>query len=88
MPSVRAFCLNEPSDLFISFESLATGVRDLECALSSLTSSFVYSLRLLVAFFAIFMFSIMVVRPRNSTPNSLIKRTDVNKVFCDDHCTW
>src|ERR1700731_2729725 len=48
MPSVRAFCLNEPSDLFINFESLATGVRALECALSSFTSSFVYSLRLLV----------------------------------------
>ena len=52
MPSVRAFCLNEPSDLFINFETLATGVRALECALSSFTSSFVYSLRLPFIFFA------------------------------------
>jgi hypothetical protein len=40
------------SDRFISFESFATGVRALECALSSLTSSLVYSLRLLFVFFA------------------------------------
>jgi hypothetical protein len=52
MLSVRAFCLNDPSDLFISFESLTTGVRALECAFSSFTSSFVYSLRLLLVFFA------------------------------------
>jgi hypothetical protein len=51
MPSVRAFCLNEPSDLFISLESLVTGVLDLECALSSFTSSLVYSLRLFVLLF-------------------------------------
>ena len=44
-------CLSEPSDLFISFESLATGVRALECALSSsFRSSFVYSLRLPIVF--------------------------------------
>ena len=52
IPRLCAFCLNELSDRFISFESLATGVRALECALSSLTSSFVYSLRLLFVFFA------------------------------------
>jgi len=60
MPRVRAFCLNEPSDRFINFESLATGVRALECALSSLTSSLVYSLRLLFVFVATLMFSGMI----------------------------
>ena len=35
---MRAFCLNDPSDRFISFDSFATGVRALECALSSFTS--------------------------------------------------
>jgi hypothetical protein len=30
MPNTRAFCLREPSDLFISLETLATGVRALE----------------------------------------------------------
>jgi hypothetical protein len=55
MPNTRAFCLNEPSDRFIIFESLATGVRALECALSSFTSSLLYSLR--AVFFANFMFS-------------------------------
>ena len=35
-----------------------------------------------------FMFSRMVVRSRSSTPNSLVKRTYVNKMFGDDHCTW
>jgi len=53
MPKTRAFCLREPSDLFISLEILATGVRALEYPLSSFTSSFVYSLRLFSVFFAI-----------------------------------
>jgi hypothetical protein len=86
MPSARAFCLNEPSDLFINFKSLATGVRALEWAFEQLH----IVLRILFAFarrlLGHFMFSRMVVRSRSSTPNSLVKRTDVNKVF--DHCTW
>jgi hypothetical protein len=32
-----------------------------------------------------FMFPRMVVKSRSSTPNSLVKRTDVNKMFGDDH---
>lgn len=39
---VRAFCLSEPSDRFISFASLDTGVLAFECALSNLTSDDVY----------------------------------------------
>jgi hypothetical protein len=58
MPNTRAFCLNEPSDRFIIFESLATGVRALECALSSFTSSLLYSLR--AVFFATCMFSRLI----------------------------
>ena len=61
MPNTRAFCLNEPSDRFISFETFATGVRALECALSSFTSSLLYSLRALV-FFATCMFSTLIGR--------------------------
>lgn len=56
MPSESAFCLNDPSLRFISFDSFDTGVRDLECALSSLTSAAEYSFRdrfELFAFFAI-----------------------------------
>jgi hypothetical protein len=61
---VRAFCLSDPSDRFMSFESFVTDVRALECALRSFTSSLLYSLRVLVAFFAIFMLSELVGKPR------------------------
>lgn len=50
---VRAFCLSEPSDRFISFDNLDTGVLAFECALSNLTSDEVYSLRPI--FFAAFL---------------------------------
>src|SRR6516164_10745403 len=45
MPSVCAFCLREPSDLFMSFTILATGVLAFECCFNSLTSAAVYGLR-------------------------------------------
>jgi hypothetical protein len=48
----------------MSFESFVTGVRALECALRSFTSSLLYSLRALVAFFVIFMLSKLVGKPR------------------------
>ena len=46
---IRAFCLREPSNLFISFETLRRGPG--QWTLSSL-SSFLYSLRLFFVFFA------------------------------------
>jgi len=75
MPNTRAFCLREPSDLFISLEILATGVRALECALSSFTSSFVYSLRLFFVFLAT-RCSGFVETQRLSTANPSFKWTD------------
>ena len=45
MLSFRAFCLNDPSDRFIAFAILDTGVLALECCFSSLMSAAVYGLR-------------------------------------------
>jgi hypothetical protein len=52
MPSVSAFCLNEPSDRFINLVSFDTGVLAFECAFNSLTSAVVYSRRLIFFFVA------------------------------------
>jgi hypothetical protein len=45
IPSFKAFCLKEPSDLFISFAIFGTGVLAFECCLKSLMSDAVYGLR-------------------------------------------
>jgi hypothetical protein len=45
IPSVLAFCLKEPSDLFISFAIFGTGVLAFECCFSNLMSDTVYGLR-------------------------------------------
>jgi hypothetical protein len=42
-PSVNAFCLNEPSDRFISLVSFDNGVLAFECVFNSFTSDTVYS---------------------------------------------
>jgi len=55
MPSINAFCLNEPSDRFINLASFDTGVLAFECAFNIFTSDIVYSLRMIffvVAFLA------------------------------------
>jgi hypothetical protein len=44
MPSLKAFCLSEPSVLFMSLAIFETGVLDFECCFSSLMSAFVYGL--------------------------------------------
>ncbi len=46
------FCLNEPSDRFISLESFDNGVLALECVFNSFTSDTVYSLRTIFFFVA------------------------------------
>ena len=53
MPSVPAFCLNDPSDLFINFASFETGVFAFECCLSNLMSAAVYGLRVGLFFVAL-----------------------------------
>jgi hypothetical protein len=53
MPSVPAFCLNDPSDRFISFASFDTGVFAFECCLSNLMSAAVYGLRVGLFFVAL-----------------------------------
>jgi hypothetical protein len=53
MPSVPAFCLNDPSDLFMSFAIFDTGVLAFECCLSNLMSDAVYGLRVGLVFFAL-----------------------------------
>jgi hypothetical protein len=45
MPSANAFCLNDPSDLFISLEIFFTGVLAFECCFNSLISAAVYGFR-------------------------------------------
>jgi len=50
IPSVNAFCLNEPSDRFINFVSFDTGVLAFECVFNSLMSAAVYSLRTIFFF--------------------------------------
>jgi hypothetical protein len=52
IPSVRAFCLIEPSVRFIALAIFFTGVLALECARNSFTCSLVYGTR--VGFFAAF----------------------------------
>jgi hypothetical protein len=51
MPSFNAFCLKDPTDLFICFAILATGVLALECRFSNLMSDGVYGLRIGFLFF-------------------------------------
>src|ERR1700736_6469204 len=50
MPSLRAFCRNEPSVLFVSFIILATGVFAFEWARNAFTSALVYSRRAILFF--------------------------------------
>ena len=50
MPSLSAFCRSEPTDRFVNFATLATGVRAFECVRSSFTSALVYSRRTTVFF--------------------------------------
>jgi len=44
MRSLKAFCLSEPSVLFMSLAIFETGVLAFECCFSSLMSAFVYGL--------------------------------------------
>jgi len=53
MPSLKAFCLSEPSVLFISLAIFETGVLAFECCFSSLMSAFVYGLLGGFLFFAL-----------------------------------
>jgi hypothetical protein len=53
MPSFKAFCLNEPSVLFISLAIFDTGVLAFECCFSSLMSAFVYGLLVTLFFLAL-----------------------------------
>jgi hypothetical protein len=46
MPSLKAFCLSEPSVLFIRLTIFVTGVLAFECCFSSLMSAPVYGLLL------------------------------------------
>jgi hypothetical protein len=46
MPSLKAFCLSEPSVLFISLAIFATGVLAFECCFSNLMSAPVYGVLL------------------------------------------
>jgi hypothetical protein len=50
---VPAFCLNDPSDRFMSFAIFDTGVFAFECCLSNLMSAAVYGLRVGLVFFAL-----------------------------------
>jgi hypothetical protein len=52
IPSVNAFCLNEPSDRFINLVSFDIGVRAFEYVFNSFTSETVYSLRMIFFFVA------------------------------------
>ena len=53
MPSLNAFCLSEPSVLFMSLAIFVTGVPSFECCFSNLISAFVYGLLGGFLFFAL-----------------------------------
>src|ERR1700716_1521706 len=80
MPSVSAFCRNEPSDRFINFVSFDTGVLAFECAFNNLTSDAVYSFRLILFFVAFLATSILRLDSQQLDITSLLirKRMDTN----------
>lgn len=55
-PSLRAFCLSDPTERFNAFAILETGVRAFEWARNVFTSAFVYPR-------AIFFFAFLATRP-------------------------
>jgi hypothetical protein len=53
MPSLKAFCLSEPSVRFMSLAIFETGVLSFECCFSNFISAFVYGLLGGFLFFAL-----------------------------------
>jgi len=76
MPSLKAFCLSEPSVLFISLAIFETGVLAFECCFSSLMSAFVYGLLGGFLFFALAKLFLLEVDWSHNTLSLSIKRSE------------
>ena len=76
MPSLNAFCLNEPSVLFMSLAIFETGVLSFECCFSNLMSAFVYGLLGGFLFFALAKLFLLEVNWSHNALSSSIKRTE------------
>jgi len=76
MRSLKAFCLSEPSVLFMSLAIFETGVLAFECCFSSLMSSFVYGLLGGFLFFALAKLSLLEMDWSHNMLSLPIKRSD------------
>jgi hypothetical protein len=74
MPSLKAFCLSEPSVLFISLAIFETGVLAFECCFSSLMSA--YGLLGGFLFFALAKLFLLEVDWSHNTLSLPIKRSE------------